>query len=86
VEGEAFWVQVTDTGPGIPLDEQDKLFTPFFRGKLSRREPEGMGLGLPIVRDLVIAHGGRIEVKSTPGQGSCFTFWIPQDIPSSSKG
>jgi signal transduction histidine kinase len=76
-EGEA-WVQVSDTGPGIPYEDQEKLFTPFFRGEQSRRFPQGMGLGLSIARDLVRAHGGRIEVGSTPGIGSEFTIWLPK--------
>ncbi len=71
------WVQVSDTGPGIPLDEQDKIFTPFFRGTHNRRFPQGMGLGLSIAQDLISAHGGCIDVESIPGLGSRFTIRIP---------
>ena len=72
------WVQVCDSGGGIPFEDQEKIFTPFFRGDHGRRFTQGMGLGLSIARDLILAHGGRIEVESTPGLGSKFTIWLPK--------
>lgn len=77
VKDSEAWVRVSDTGPGIALDEQLHIFTPFYRGHSDRRFLQGMGLGLSIARDLVVAHGGRLEMTSTPGQGSCFTVWLP---------
>jgi signal transduction histidine kinase len=77
VEDDAVWIGVSDTGPGIDAEEQARIFTPFYRGRSAGRFPQGMGLGLTIARDLVVAHGGRIEVDSTPGQGSRFTIWLP---------
>jgi two-component system sensor histidine kinase BaeS len=77
VEATAIWIQVGDTGPGIEPEEQALIFTPYYRGRASGRFPQGMGLGLTIARDLVVAHGGRLEVDSTPGQGSRFTIWLP---------
>jgi len=71
------WIRVRDSGPGIASEEQERIFTPFYRGSTGRRFPHGMGLGLSIARDLVAAHGGRIEVQSTPGTGSAFTIWLP---------
>ena len=71
------WIRVTDTGPGIPLAEQRRIFTPFYRGRRSGRSPSGMGLGLSIARDLLEAHGGRIELASQPGRGSQFTLVLP---------
>lgn len=71
------WIRISDTGPGIPLDEQEKIFVPFYRGSQERRIKQGMGLGLTIARDLVQAHGGRITLESTPGEGSHFTIWLP---------
>lgn len=71
------WVRVRDTGSGIPPEEQEKIFKPFYRGQQGRRVVQGMGLGLTIARDLVIAHEGRLEVDSTPGLGSQFTVWLP---------
>ncbi len=71
------WMRVSDTGPGIPPEEQDQIFTPFYRGKQGRRFPQGMGLGLSIARDLVEAHQGRLEFESTPGFGTSFTIRLP---------
>jgi signal transduction histidine kinase len=73
-------VQVADTGPGIPLDEQNKIFQPFYRGTHGRRIVQGMGLGLSIARDIITAHGGEIDLQSTPGTGSRFTLRIPVEI------
>jgi len=79
VENGQVWIRVSDTGPGVAPEEQVHIFTPFYRGRSARRFPQGMGVGLSIARNLAIAHGGRIEVKSAPGQGSDFTLWIPVD-------
>jgi PAS domain S-box-containing protein len=68
-------VAVRDQGPGIPPEEQARLFQRFSRG--STRAGEGLGLGLYITRRLVEAHGGTIRVESTPGEGSTFTFTLP---------
>lgn len=79
VEREAIWIQVSDTGPGIAPEEQERIFTPFYRSGSGRRFPKGLGLGLSIARDLVVAHGGRLEVESTLGHGSEFTIWLPSN-------
>ncbi|MFN2286615.1 MAG: sensor histidine kinase [Anaerolineae bacterium] len=71
------WIRVQDTGVGIPPEEQSRIFEPFYRGTTGRRFPQGMGLGLSIARDLLAAHGGHIDVESTPGAGSTFTLWLP---------
>ncbi len=73
-------VQVADTGPGIPPDEKEKIFQPFYRGSQGRRIVEGMGLGLSIARDIITAHGGEIKVDSTPGTGSRFTLQVPVEV------
>lgn len=77
VEDTEVWIRVRDSGPGIAPGEQERIFIPFYRGPTDRRFPQGMGLGLSIARDLVAAHGGRIEVQSTLGVGSAFTVWLP---------
>lgn len=77
VEDAEVWIQVGDSGPGIPPEEQELIFTPFYRGNRGKRFPQGMGLGLSITQDLVLAHQGRIELESTPGLGSKFTIWLP---------
>jgi signal transduction histidine kinase len=72
-------IVVGDTGIGIAPTEQERIFEPFYRSRRDKRFPQGMGLGLSIARDLVHAHGGRLEVASTPEQGSRFTIWLPLD-------
>ncbi len=74
--GEALWIRVSDSGPGIPADQQAKIFEPFYR-EPGKRFAHGMGLGLSIARDLISAHGGRLELESAPGSGSQFTIWLP---------
>jgi len=68
---------VADNGEGIPEELQKKIFDPFFT---TREVGTGMGLGLSIVDRLVRGFAGYIEVESTPGQGSCFSVYIPQHI------
>lgn len=68
--------EVTDEGMGIPADAVPLLFERFYRVNVED-EIQGTGLGLPIVRELVVMHGGWIDVASTPGQGSTFTVYLP---------
>jgi two-component system sensor histidine kinase BaeS len=75
-------IHVRDNGPGIPPDELQDIFEPFFRGGQQRRVKQGMGLGLSIANDLVIAHGGRLMPSSQPEEGSQFTIYIPHCIPA----
>jgi signal transduction histidine kinase len=65
-------LSVRDTGKGIPADELPRVFDRLFRGDASRSE-RGLGLGLSLVRAIVEAHGGKVEVASEPGRGSTFT-------------
>ena len=69
-------LEVADTGEGIPVDDQPFVFDRFYRGDPSR-EGRSAGLGLAIARGLAEAHGGRIELVSTPGVGSTFTLHLP---------
>jgi signal transduction histidine kinase len=72
-----FWVR--DTGIGIPHEEQTRIFDKFAQvGSVLHRNSGGTGLGLAIVRGIIREHGGEIHVTSAPGEGSCFTFFIPQ--------
>ncbi len=77
VDEEDAWLRVADNGPGISREEQQRVFEPFYRSERDRRFPQGLGLGLTIARDLVLAHGGRLELDSQPGQGSRFTLYLP---------
>lgn len=71
-EGVAIWVR--DEGPGIEAQEQERIFQRFTRASESG---EGAGLGLYMARAIAQAHGGRLDLSSTPGQGSTFTLWLP---------
>ena len=81
VDGTTFEIAVTDTGPGIPVDEQQKIFTEFHQvDSSSTRSKGGTGLGLAISKQIVEMHGGRIWVESERGCGSSFRFVIPIQI------
>jgi signal transduction histidine kinase len=69
---EAVLVEFADNGPGIPPDVADKVFDPFFTTKA-----QGSGLGLAIVRKIVDAHDGRIDLRTTPGQGTTIRVTLP---------
>ncbi|HET8851180.1 MAG TPA: HAMP domain-containing sensor histidine kinase [Ktedonobacteraceae bacterium] len=79
---------VRDTGKGIAPEDLPSIFDRFWRGDgaRSRTEGAGGGLGLAIARQLVLAHGGRIEVESQPGQGATFTVRLPADDGEASIG
>jgi len=67
----------SDTGPGIPAENLNRLFEPFFTTKFT-----GLGLGLSICNDIVQRHGGRLTVESEPGQGATFAVWLPRQTPA----
>lgn len=68
---------VIDTGTGIPQDMQTQIFEPFQQTEDGIKQVEGTGLGLPITKSLVEAHGGRIWLESELGEGSAFFFILP---------
>lgn len=77
-EKDHLHVRITDTGPGIDPEDLPYIFERFYRSRASRPQGEGgMGLGLAIAKEIVVAHGGRIWTESVPGQGSTFHFVIP---------
>ena len=70
--------QVADQGPGIPARHLPLIFERFYRADPARgRDKGGSGLGLSIVRSLVLAHGGQVSAASVEGQGATITFWLP---------
>jgi signal transduction histidine kinase len=75
---EAGWVSVVvaDSGPGITLEERERIFRPFWS-----RDGGGTGLGLAIARELAVALGGGLEVRSEPGLGSRFELVLPAATP-----
>ena len=86
-EGDQIIFQVTDNGPGIPIQDQAHIFDKFYRGHNMDKQ-EGSGLGLAIVKSIVDAHQGRIWVESNLGQGSTFFIVLPvksRTIPAGKK-
>ena len=75
---DEIWIQIEDTGLGIPEEELPRIFDKFYRVQTKdRQDIQGNGLGLAIVKAVVEEHGGSIEVESEVGQGSCFSFCLP---------
>jgi len=72
--GREVIIEVEDNGRGIPEGDLSRIFSPFFS-----TNPNGAGLGLPAVRRIARAHGGRVEAASTPGRGSTFTIRLPRE-------
>ena len=70
-------IDVTDTGPGIPEDEQGRIFERFYRSP-AVRDAQGVGLGLYLAREIAAANGGYIKVTSRPGNGSTFSLFLPK--------
>jgi len=77
--GDVVRVEVRDSGPGIPPEEQKRIFEAFYR--LQKHEKsEGTGLGLAITQRLVELHGGQLSIESEMGKGSCFFFTLPSAV------
>jgi two-component system, NtrC family, nitrogen regulation sensor histidine kinase NtrY len=74
---DAVRIEVEDTGPGLTDDQRTRLFTPYYTTKRG-----GTGLGLAIVQGIVSDHGGRIQVRSAPGEGTTFTLLLPLESTS----
>ncbi len=81
------WVKVSisDTGPGVPLNERTRIFEKFYQAGDGGRKPRGTGLGLTITKTLVELHGGEIWVDSEAGCGSSFHFSLPIAPPGETK-
>ena len=80
-DAEMVWISVSDEGPGLDPEDSEKVFDRFWKGdEVSAREAGRSGLGLAIVKTIVETHGGRSTVRSTKGEGSTFTIWLPRLI------
>ena len=78
---EMVWISVKDEGPGLDPEDSEKVFDRFWKADgVSAREAGRSGLGLAIVKTIVETHGGRSTVRSTKGEGSTFTIWLPRLI------
>lgn len=78
--GDQVFVTVTDAGPGIPAEEQAKIFDKFYRGIGHSLSTKGSGLGLYLVKYFVELHGGRVFVRSEPSKGTRFGFALPLSL------
>jgi CheY-like chemotaxis protein/anti-sigma regulatory factor (Ser/Thr protein kinase) len=91
-EGTELMVTVTDTGIGVPPEDQERIFESFQQGRRGAPKEEGTGLGLTLSRRIVGLFGGRMWLESTPGVGSTFGFSIPgvferqQEVASPGRG
>lgn len=81
-QGDEVWVDVTDTGKGIPSEHLKKIFDPFFTTKPIGK---GTGLGLSVSYGIIQKHHGRIEVQSEVGSGTTFRIWLPISQPDKKK-
>ena len=70
-------IHVSDTGPGIPEEEQPRVFQRFYRGA-EHNDEEGVGIGLYLVRQIAEGQGGYVKVSSQPGAGSTFSLYLPR--------
>ena len=70
-------ISITNQADPIPIEALPHLFDRFYRGDRAREHARGYGLGLSIVREIVLAHGGRVEVSSDAERGTCFRVWLP---------
>jgi len=77
IENDRLLVTVEDSGPGVEEFEKRLIFRKFYRGRKQRDHSSGTGMGLAIVKAILDAHGGGIDVVSAPQQGAQFTFWLP---------
>jgi signal transduction histidine kinase len=82
-EGDGVTISVTDFGPGIPADVQDKVFDRFYQvDQSATRKVGGAGLGLYICKSLATAFGGRLWLERSDSTGSTFSLWIPATPPT----
>jgi signal transduction histidine kinase len=76
--GRTVLLRVEDRGPGIPAPERERVFEPFYRGSAAQRnETPGSGLGLSLVRRVVLAHGGRVHVEQPAAGGTAVVVELP---------
>lgn len=80
-DDQSWWIQVTDTGPGLPQKAQEYLFTPFQGGA----RKGGSGLGLAIAAELVRGHGGSLSLTKTGPEGTVFTVTLPKKVMTSDR-
>jgi Na+/proline symporter/nitrogen-specific signal transduction histidine kinase len=85
LRAEAVTVEVQDNGAGVAPEQQALVFEKFRQGGDATHRPQGTGLGLPISRRIIEHFGGRLWLRSAPGQGACFGFDLPCNQPETSS-
>jgi len=77
-DDDGLWIEISDDGPGIPIDQREQVFEPFFRLEESRnRDTGGIGLGMAIARTAIRAHGGEIYLEDAPQGGLLARIYLP---------
>ena len=84
-QGDEIRFQISDSGPGIAPEEQQRIFEMFYRSSAARNGFEGSGIGLALARQLAMAHGGSLTVDSQPGFGATFTLQLPITPPNTER-
>ena len=74
-------LRVCDRGPGVPVELRERIFEPYFRLPGHAEREGGVGLGLSLVRQIALRHGGTVHCEAREGGGSCFVFRLPGDQP-----
>lgn len=77
LQDECFKVQVRDWGIGMSPEESGQVFDKFYRASFSNTSPAGLGLGMTIVKEIIVLHGGEVQVESMPGAGTTVSFSLP---------
>jgi two-component system sensor histidine kinase GlrK len=81
-QGDEAVLDIGDAGPGVPIEDREKIFDWFYQGEgAPRGRLRGSGLGLAIAREFVLAHGGRIEILQESGPGAHFRVTLPAGTP-----
>ncbi|GAB4202442.1 MAG: hypothetical protein Fur0019_00240 [Tibeticola sp.] len=81
-EGAQVLLQVCDRGPGVPPDQCERIFEPFYRLPGASEREGGVGLGLALVKSIAERHGGRVRCEPREGGGACFSVWLPAAPPA----
>ena len=82
-DAAVIWITISDEGPGIRLEDQERIFEPFKQASGAHsRSPGGTGLGLALSRRLARLMNGDLTVRSEPGHGAAFTVWLPSGMSS----
>jgi len=82
-EGERVALLVSDTGIGVAAEDQARIFEKFERGNTRQ---SGAGLGLALVKSFIELHGGSVELRSSPGEGTTVTCWLNAELPDQKEG